>query len=74
MGTSPMITIAETKNKYARRAYIVAWTVMAALFYSVIFPVYFLAIAVAGAIDTIISGWSRLVEALSSFRYAWGMW
>lgn len=69
-----MITISDTKNKYARRAYIVAWSFVALVMYALAIPAYI----IAGAIDGIVEGFERLVprmrEIPETLISAWRLW
>lgn len=69
-----MITIYETKNKLARRAYIVAWSIVALAMYALAIPAY----VIAGTIDGIVEGVERLIprmkEVPETLRGAWRLW
>lgn len=69
-----MITIYETKNKYARRAYIVVWSVVTVVMYALAIPAY----VIAGAIDGIVEGVGRLVprmkELPETLISGWRLW
>lgn len=69
-----MITIYDTKNKYARRAYIVAWSIVTLAMYALAIPAYI----IAGTIDGIVDGVERLIprmkEVPETLRGAWRLW
>lgn len=69
-----MITISETKNKLARRAYIVAWSFVVVVMYALAIPAYI----IAGIIDGIVEGVERLIprmkEIPETLRGAWRLW
>lgn len=69
-----MITISETKNKYARRAYIVVWSIVAMAMYALAIPAYI----IAGVIDGIVEGVERLIarmkEVPETLISAWRLW
>lgn len=69
-----MITIYETRNKYARRAYIVVWSIVTLAMYVLAIPAY----VIAGAIDGIVEGVERLItrmkELPETLISAWRLW
>lgn len=69
-----MITISETKNKYARRAYILAMNLVMIIMMTVSVPLFVLAGIVDGVIEGASRCYHRLKEFPDMFRDSWGLW
>jgi hypothetical protein len=68
------MTIAGTKNRYARRAYIMVWSAVMVLLMIIAIPAFFVAGIIDGLIDAFERWCDRFRDAPEMFRGAWGLW